>query len=431
MTPFLLLAAALAAPPDASARPAKPSKEADERKAFFDAGKVLDLKVELDKDAVESLRKDPRKYVKCTLKEGDTTYPDVAVHLRGAVGSFQGVDQKPGLTFNMDKFNDGQRFHGMDKFHLCNANQDPSYLSEFVCGELFRAAGIPASRIGHAAVSVAGRNRGFYYLKEGYDKGFLKIHFGTSHGNLYDGGFLKEIDQDAQLVSGKDDVKDRADLKALAAAAREKDPKVRLQKLDKLIDVDQFTTYMVLETILWDWDGYPFKKNNYRMYHDPAKNKITFIPSGMDQMLHDPNGTIHPGFEGLIAQALLNTPEGKAKYDARLRSVMKDLYKPEALVKRLDELEARIRPALKAADKGAADNLKGQVDRLRNGFVQRQKSIAEQVAREDKEAARKEKERLDREAREKKEKEDRERKEREKKAAADKAAADKKAAEKK
>ena len=37
---------------------------------------------------------------------------------------------------------------------------------------------------------------------------------------------------------------------------------------------------MVLEAITWDWDGYPMNRNNYRIYHDPEKDKITFIPSG-------------------------------------------------------------------------------------------------------------------------------------------------------
>src|SRR4051812_42678476 len=122
---------------------------ADESNAFFQGGKVLALALELGPKELDSLRREPRKYVKATLKEGDkVVYCDVGVHLKGAAGSFRGIDDKPCLTLNMDKFGRGQRFHGMDKFHLANSVQDPSYVSELLCGELFRAAGVPASRIG-------------------------------------------------------------------------------------------------------------------------------------------------------------------------------------------------------------------------------------------------------------------------------------------
>src|SRR5205085_8728713 len=129
---------------------------------------------------------------KATLKEGDKVYTDIGVHLKGAAGSFRGIDDKPSLTLNMNKFGALQRFHGLDKFHLANSLQDPSYVSELICGELFRAAGVPASRVRHAVVSVNGRRRGLYYLKEGYDSGFLKRSFGDSHGTFYDGGFLRD-----------------------------------------------------------------------------------------------------------------------------------------------------------------------------------------------------------------------------------------------
>src|SRR5438046_6795441 len=99
----------------------------------------------------------------------------------------------------------------MDKLHLTNSLQDPSYLAELICGELFRAAGVPASRVSHATVTINGRKRGLYYIKEGYDKLFLKRYFGNRDGNFYDGGFLRDIDQPLQLIMGKNDVKDRAD----------------------------------------------------------------------------------------------------------------------------------------------------------------------------------------------------------------------------
>ncbi|MBY0513685.1 MAG: CotH kinase family protein [Gemmataceae bacterium] len=353
----------------------------DERAAFFRDGKVVTLAVDVGPKEADSLRREPKKYVTATLKEGTKTYPNVGVHLRGAVGSFRPFDDRPGLTINMDKFADDQRFHGLDKFHLANSVQDPSYLSELICGELFRAAGVPAARIGHAVVTVNGRPRGLYYLKEGYDAGFLRLHFKNSHGNLYDGGFLVDIDTPLQLLSGKGDVADRADLKALAAAAREPDPAKRYARLEKLLDLDAFISYLAVDTVIWDWDGYPVKRNNYRVYHDPARDKIVFIPSGMDQMFADVNGPILPGFEGMVARGLIDTPEGKKRYLARVSEVMKTVFRTDALLKRLDELEARIQPVLAKIDAGAGRDYKNHVDRLRHAVRERPKSVNEQLKR--------------------------------------------------
>lgn len=357
-----------------------PAKSKDPVEEFFRAEKVVQLEIEIGPKEVESLKSQDRKYVKAKItEEGKTVFRDVGIHLRGAAGSYRPIDDKPGLTINSDKFVDDQRFHGLDKWHLCNSAQDPSYLSELICGEIFRAAGVPAARISHAVVTLNGKKRGLYYIKEGYDKNFLKKHFGNRDGNFYDGGFLREIDQPLQLISTKSDVKNYADLKALMAAANERDHAKRFEKLEKLLDLDKFISYLVLETIFWDWDGYPMKRNNYRIYHDPKKDKITFIPSGMDQMFADTNGTILPGFEGTIARALIETKQGKERYFARMEEIMKTVYKPKELVKRLEDLEKIVQPALAKVDSGAARDYPNQVNRLKQAIPARAKSVEEQL----------------------------------------------------
>lgn len=372
----MVLAALLCTYLPAEAQTKKSAKESDE---FFKSDKVLNLEIELGKKELDALRRDPRKYVQATLKDGDKVYAKVGVHIKGAAGSFRGIDDKPGLTINMDKFDEEKLFYGMDKFHLANSVQDPTYLHELLCGELFRAAGVPASRVSHALVTINGRKRGFYYLKEGYDRYFLKQHFKDPHGNLYDGGFLRDVDQPLQLLHTKGDVKDRADLKALTAAAREPDAKKRFEKLEKILDMDKFISYLVLESITWDWDGYPMNRNNYRIYHEPKIDKLIFIPSGMDQMFGDPNGPLLPNFQGFVAAAVMNTPEGKKRYYARMAEIHKSVFKTDELSKRLDTLQKRVQPALASVDAGAGRDYPNQINRLRDLIRQRSKSIEQQL----------------------------------------------------
>jgi spore coat protein H len=360
--------------------PAQQLKHAEAATAFFDSTKVIEVSIELSPKDLDSLRREPRKYVKCTVKEGDKVYTDVGIHVKGAAGSTRSIDDKPGLTLNMDKFNEGQRFHGMDKWHLANSVQDPSYVSELICGELFRAAGVPASRVGHAVVTINGKRRGLYYVKEGYDRHFLERHFKNSHGNFYDGGFLREIDQPLQLLSSKNDVANHADLKALTAAAREPNPELRFQKLEKILDLDKFISYLALEVITWDWDGYPMNRNNYRIYHDPERDKLVFIPSGMDQMFADPNGPMYPNFNGFLARAVLETPAGKEKFRARMAEIMKTIFDAEALVVRLEALKDKVQPALTAIDPGAGRDYSQHINRLANAIRHRAKKMDEHLA---------------------------------------------------
>ena len=351
----------------------------EERDAFFRDGKIVSLTIEIGKKELELLRREPRKYVKATLKEGDTEFKNVGIHVKGAQGSWQGIDDKPGLTLNMDKFADDQKFRGLDKFHLANSIQDPSFISEMFCGELFRAAGVPAARCGHAVVTLNGRPRGLYYLKEGYDADFVDRNFGHKIGNFYDGGFLQEIDGKLQVVMSKEDVKDYADLQALLAASRIPDAAERFKKMDQLLEMDRFITYVALSMILCDWDGYPSKCNNYRVYHNPKTNKITFVPSGMDQMLGDPNWPVMMQFGGRIARKVIDTPEGKKRYLARVEEILKTVFKVDAMVKRLDELEKRVQPALAKVDPGAARDHKHHVNRLKEAVKQRHRSVTEQL----------------------------------------------------
>ena len=58
-----------------------------------------------------------------------------------------------------------------------------------------------------------------YVLKEGFDPTFLRNWFDKPTGNLYDGGFCREIDQALEKDCGNGP-NDHSDLKALRAAAR-------------------------------------------------------------------------------------------------------------------------------------------------------------------------------------------------------------------
>src|SRR5207302_5847943 len=115
-------------------------KPADASDKFF-AGPIRHFSITLDDENLKALRQKERQYARASVTDGEKTYRGVGVHLKGAAGSFRHFDDKPALTLNFDKFTAGQRYHGIDKMHLNNSVQDPSYLTEIVCGGMFLAAG--------------------------------------------------------------------------------------------------------------------------------------------------------------------------------------------------------------------------------------------------------------------------------------------------
>jgi hypothetical protein len=329
----------------------QPSRSADE---LF--SRVNRLQIEIPPAAMEVLRnynqvwrqaRPERIDVQVTVRDGQNVYTNVAVHLKGSY-SFQPIDSKPSLTLNFDKFAPGQRFHGLTKIHLNNSVQDPSYLCEPLARELFNDLGIPAPRAGHALVTLNGRDLGMFVLVEGANKQFVKRHFASVEGNLYDGGSGGDITKALETDSGKNP-NDRSDLTNLVKAARESLPAKRLARLREVLDVERFITFTAVETLLVHWDGYSIGGNNYRLFNDVARGRMVFIPHGMDQLFgvsSSPSLSLTPPFKGLVAKGLFSVPEARSLYLARLAELSTNELSAANLQARLDRWAAQIRPAL-------------------------------------------------------------------------------------
>ena len=324
------------------------------------------FQITVDDDTLKVLNKDPKKYVRCTVRVDGKTYRDVAIHLKGAVGSFRQWNDKPALTINMDKFVHDQNYMGLDKFHLNNSVQDGSYMNELTCSLVAQKLGLPTARTTHALVELNGRKVGLYVLKEGYNGHFLKRNFPGIDGNLYDGGFCTDIDQNLKLENGTD-VK-MADLKAIVAACNTKgDAGARYEAVAKLVDVDQFVRNAALQILICDWDGYMRNRNNYRLFI-PTGGKAVFIPHGMDQEFQNPNEGLWPGWGGLVARAILESPEGRKKTIAVLKELQEKIFTPDLLTQ-LAEYSTRTSDALvpynKDWAKGFENETKQQAERLK------------------------------------------------------------------
>jgi hypothetical protein len=359
---------------------------ADDTDAFFRRGEIPTIEIVLEPASAESLRNEPRTYARCAIVvDGKPAAERAGIKLKGAAGSFQSFDERPGFTVHLGKFEGDARFHGMRKFHLNNAVQDPTYLSEWTASSILREARVPATRVSHArvriAVGAAGaadattRDMGLYVFKEAFDEAFLARHFRNADGNLYDGGFCQDIDADLERDEGKGE-ETRADLRALAETCRDPDMKSRWKRLEQLVDVPDFVRFLALEAMLGHWDGYAFNSNNYRLYFEPSKG-ARFIPHGMDQCFQDPGMSVLDMPRALVASSVLKNPEWRSDYRKAIARLLPE-FDPARLMKRLEPVQARVQEALRAHSPEAAAAQAEAANAFAERLAARARSLAEQ-----------------------------------------------------
>jgi spore coat protein H len=328
---------------------------------IFDRPTILNFQVQLVETNLQALRDHPREYTPATVLVNGEVYRNVGVKLKGAAGSFRHVDDHPAMTLHFSKWSKDQRVFGLRRLHLNNSVQDDSRMNEYLASGLFRSAGVPTPRVAWATVRINERKLGLYVLKEAFETEFLRIYFGSDKGNLYEGGFLRDIDHDPVKESGKGP-DDGSDMRALCEAMREKNTTNRWEKLSRLLDVDKFVTYAAISVMLADWDGYPLNRNNYRVYFRPRDGRAVFMPHGMDQLFQRSDMEMDASWGGTMAWALFDTPPGFKLYEERCRQIFTNVFKLEQMTNTI----AQLTEVLKKADPhivDSANDLSYQVER--------------------------------------------------------------------
>lgn len=354
--------------------------------ALFSNGPILKLKLILSTNAMETLSKvqggfgtsSTRENVVGTLQEGDRVYNGVQIHLKGAAGSFRPFLDKPAFTLAFDKYVKSQRFHGLRKLSLNNSVQDPTFLSEQICRELFLESGVPVPRATQARLEVNGRDLGMYVLVEGWDRDFVSRHFQDPSGTLYDGGFVRDVTETLDVNVGNEK-SDQADRKQLVAALDEPDPAKKVEALRKILDVDRFLSLMAMEVIVWDWDGYPMNRNNWRLYSEPASGKLTLMPHGMDQMFWSPEGSILPRMQGRIAEEVIKHPELRRAYIERLKTLRTRVFDVARITNRLQLIADRIQAEMVNGKHAESAGYPALIAALKSSIARRGASLDRQL----------------------------------------------------
>lgn len=304
------------------------------------------LRIRIAPDNLGRLRAAPREWVQAEVRWAADHWTDVRLRLKGH-GSFQNIDAKPNFTLDFDQGREHPLPTGIGRLHLNNSAEDESYMNEMIAGELFNRAGAPSPHVTHAVVQLNGRRLGLYVVKEGFGPAFLCPHFGSPVGALLEPAPGHDVDGTLRLQSGEDSPELRALLNALQTTLNEPDGNARLDQLRRLLDWDRFITLVAMETITGHWDGYAIGKNNFRLYHDPARQRLVFLPAGLDQLFGNDRFPVRPDMAGRVARTVTETPDGSREIEARVRLLVNQVLDPDEIHRRIQERVGQLRPHLR------------------------------------------------------------------------------------
>ena len=194
----------------------------------------------------------------------------------------------------MNEFVTGQHFSGLTRFTFNNAKQDPSYVNQCIGYDLFRRAGIPAPRCNFANIHVNGEDLGLFVHVESIKKPYLRNHFASDEGNLYEGtlsdfreGWTKTFEKKTNSTEPA-----RPEIDQISEALELEGDAMR-DALDAIVDMDAFMTFWAMEALVAHHDGYSGNSNNFYVYGTPdqSNRNITFMPWGVDNLFRDsPSG---------------------------------------------------------------------------------------------------------------------------------------------
>lgn len=366
-----------------SAEPEPVTIASDEQLYAFDEN-LLKIELFMDKDAWDKVRFSRRGKKKQKV-DGNwiTTTSDyehqpgdviingvkirnVGIRKKGGQGSLSA--QRPSLKLKFNKYKKGREFVGIKDLTLNNNKQDPSQIRQYLSYKYFRRVGLPAPRCNLAQVFINGKSLGIYSNVEPIKKEFLKEHFGSSKGSLYESTAHdfqpRAVEQFEAKTNKKTD--DKSHLKKVAALLENVET-TDIDELSKLVDLEQFLDFWVAEMLLSHWDGYAGNRNNFFVYQNPKTDLFEFLPWGTDQtfdvrmgsrtgqilnpfMSEETPQIIHA--KGRLCAALYANPKYRTKYLKFVRRQLKNNWDAPVMLADVNRVAELIRPHIHLQEDG-------------------------------------------------------------------------------
>ncbi len=266
--------------------------------AFYDAGSVREIVVQLGGDALAAMEAEAAREYGTHPEDPALSYVVAGVVIDGAALPSVGLrfrstaaqptwDGKPGLRLKFDEF-DGDRFAGLERASFDPMTNDPS-LSRTVLGfHYWREAGMSAPQANFAAVylvvdDAAPVYLGLYANVEVLDENWLGRAYARAEGTLWEAGDSADLTQRGlphfELVTGPADYDGLDD----ARDAVQNHGSDFYADADEVLDMEQFLDFWTLSLTIGNRDGYPWRLDDYAVYQNPKDGRFRYTPTAMDE----------------------------------------------------------------------------------------------------------------------------------------------------
>lgn len=293
-------------------------------------------------------------YFPATVVVNGQERTNVGLRKKGLIGSLSTT--KPSLKIKFDAYEDGQELSSMSRLTLNNSRQDPSYMNTCLTYKVFRDAGYPAPRCSFAHVTVNGTDLGVYIHVDSIKKPYIRRHFASDEGNLYE-GTLSDFNTTFRGTFEKKTHKEENDFSDIdmAMAALSTGGATGLALVEGAFDIDRFLTFWTVEVLVAHWDGYNGNLNNFYLYVDPAINKFVFLPWGPDSAFHsldhpfdDYNYDPSVLANSTLGRRLYDDPTHRAAYHERMKLILDTAWNEEGLLEEVARIRTLIQPNIPA-----------------------------------------------------------------------------------
>jgi spore coat protein CotH len=342
------------------------TKDKPDYNLVFENDDILSFHINVVREDWLKMWDSPFKYVKCTVRFGGEVYQDVGIRFKGnSSTSVRGL--KKSYKFKFDEYIK-QNFHGFKTLNFNNGFKDPSLLREKLAYDLFGEAGAPAPRATFAKLylTIPGEYDeeyiGLFTLVEQVDKVFLDARFADTQGNLFKGegmSALAYIGDDLKRYEREYEAKLNEKqwdysvlmrfIKMLNETPEEKFP----LEIENTFDVENFLSWLAINTLLSNLDSYAGTGHNYYLYSNTSTGRFEFIPwdvneafgnfqmgSAQDMMeldIYEPYAK-----PKILIGRILHVPKFKERYIEKIKVLLDGPFQQNAMYQKIDALYKKI-----------------------------------------------------------------------------------------
>lgn len=257
---------------------------------------------------------------------------------------------KKSFTFT---FSERHRFRQHLEYVLSAQTGDPTALNPTTGFWAFAQAGLLTPEVQPVAAYLNREFLGLYFLIEPIDEDFFRVR-GRSLGSLYEAtnanaqfSFAEGYNVRLGFESRGEREEFFGDLERLLLILDENPAEAVPEKVERLLDVENYLRYLAVSVLIHNWDGY---FNNFRLHLDPGLAKFQFVPWDMDHIL-----TLHPTRSNIrgankLSERLLANAEYRARYRAILLELLDERLPVEDLNAQIAATAQQLAPAY-AADR--------------------------------------------------------------------------------